>query len=379
MPLKMQWRAATIALVVFLSGCGRTVAPHGEATFDEEIEHYRLGSQTPGLFVSLREGSDVVFEKGFGETVLGSGSVPDADTVFRVGSIAKVFLGMALFRLEEQKKLRVSDSAATWLPDRVQDGEITLLMLARHTSGIPEYVRYAKEVLSQDPSRHWSRDELVSLVKDIPGEFSPGSGWEYSNTNSLLLAEALERAAGGPMEEFYAKEIFAPLALDRTGLLNEPALPHPHASGYQLGNQNQPTWWRGRGNVLHDVTARSPSIWQEAGAMYSTAEDLHKLARALAEADWVSRGLPNPRTEFVATGHPDFEYGACMAKFGPWLGHSGQVHGYSAVMAFHPAKRRTLVILANLYADGNNRSVAEHVFRLLLSHPDSPCNEVPET
>ncbi len=139
------------------------------------------------------------------------------------------------------------------------------------SSGIPSYTakpEWQNEVFA-DPQRQWTPQQLVDLVTGTPADFAPGAGWEYSNTNYVLLGMVIEKVTGEPIATVFKKRLFDPLDMKDTSFpAGTNAIPSPHLSG--ITNQGQAP-----GQSV-DATLFSPSIAFTAGEVISNLGDLRK-------------------------------------------------------------------------------------------------------
>src|SRR5213078_4552886 len=111
---------------------------------DKALEKERMADNVPGVIVGVVIDGELAYAKGFGVVDPATKTVPDADTVYRIGSITKSFTGLALLSLRDDGVLGLDDPLARWIPEAgklvypTRDARpITLRQLAQHTSGLP--------------------------------------------------------------------------------------------------------------------------------------------------------------------------------------------------------------------------------------------------
>src|SRR4051794_23792561 len=159
----------------------------------------------------------------------------------RIGSVNKTFTVSLLLQAAAEGILSLDDTIDQYV-DGVPNGDsITLRQMANMTSGIASYTfneQWQDEFFS-DPERIWRPEELVQFgIVDSPA-FDPGTEFQYSNTNTVLLGLVLEQVRGKPMGDLYREGIIEPLGLRETSFPNaDPSLPDPHAQGYTLQGQD---------------------------------------------------------------------------------------------------------------------------------------------
>jgi CubicO group peptidase (beta-lactamase class C family) len=134
-------------------------------------------------------------------------------TAFALGSLSKQFTAAAILKLEEQGKLRVSDSLGRFFDDVPADKRaITLHQLLIHTGAL----------YSPFPGRAcMTRDSARKAIWNSPLRFPPGSKYEYSNIGYAALAMVVEAVAHEPVETFVRRSLFDPLSMRHTGFVSD--------------------------------------------------------------------------------------------------------------------------------------------------------------
>lgn len=179
----------------------------------------------PGCSAAVGISGTVVWSGARGVADLASGEEITADTAFDIASVSKQFTATAVLLLAEAGKLSPADPLAdhvAGLPAWART--VTIDQLIHQTSGIPDYIDLLYEAGYTDADRTTNADALKALAKVRELEFAPGSGWEYSNSNYVLLGQVVESVSGATLSAFLNTEIFAPLDLD---MVLDPARPVP--------------------------------------------------------------------------------------------------------------------------------------------------------
>ncbi|PFD96771.1 alkaline D-peptidase [Bacillus sp. AFS023182] len=198
---------------------------------------------------------------------------------FRIGSITKTFTASVILQLAEEEQLNLDDSVEKWLPGVVQgngyDGNnIKIRQLLNHTSGIASYTdRDMRDItLPQNPFRYYTTDELIGLALAKPPVFVSGEGWDYSNTNTVLAGQIIQKVTGDTYAEQIRKRFIEPLGLKETFVMEvNPHIPGEHATGYNMDKSGH----------LYDLTEMNQSWANAAGNMVSTVKDLITFFSAL--------------------------------------------------------------------------------------------------
>nr|BFE81614.1 hypothetical protein GCM10020093_042150 [Planobispora longispora] len=190
----------------------------------------RLAEQHVGVVVAAIAGESVEI-RGAGRTGGKHDGVPDADTVFEIGSVSKVFTALALARLAVAGKADLDEPLAALLPEGTRvpsrDGkEITLRHLATHTSGLPRLpkgmlLRALLRPSTPDPYAGCTAEFLLGTLAATRLGAVPGRRFRYSNLGAGLLGLALARRAGTDYETLITREICEPLGMTDTGLTDQ--------------------------------------------------------------------------------------------------------------------------------------------------------------
>ena len=313
-----------------------------EAAFEKSFEQ----SGAPGAIAAVRtpEGTWV---STLGVANKASGKPMRADMHHRIGSVTKTFTATLLLRADAQGLLSLDDTIDQYIKGVPNGDKITLRQMANMSSGIASYTldEQFQEELFSNPRKVWKPEKLARIgIEDSP-VFAPGKGWQYSNTNYVLLGLVLEQVMGKPLGELYQKEIIEPLSLRETSFPNtDPSLPKPYDHGYTLQGQTngKPT----------DSTHWNPSWGWSAGAMISTAEDLLVYGRALGTGGGL---LPREQqaerlTSFLyglKPNTPQRAYGLGLVDQRGWLGHTGEVPGYNTSLYYNAELHTTMVVEVN--------------------------------
>jgi CubicO group peptidase (beta-lactamase class C family) len=137
-----------------------------------------------------------------------------ADTVFDIASVSKQFTATAILLLADAGKLTLDDALAQYMSEMPPwAANVTLTQLMHHTSGIPDYTGLLQEQGFSYVDRTTEAQALQALVAAPELEFKPGSRYQYSNSNYLLLGEIVHRVSGKPLPDYLNAEIFQPLRL----------------------------------------------------------------------------------------------------------------------------------------------------------------------
>jgi D-alanyl-D-alanine carboxypeptidase len=197
----------------------------------------------------------------------------------------------------------------------------------------------------------------------------PGTGFHYSNTNSVLLGLLIEALTGRSLEREFDKRIFKRLKLRETSMPTTSDIPGGHPRGYTFGTNvgTLPPACDAATVGRHDVTNANPSWAWAAGGAISTMKDLTVWARALATGVLLTPATQAERLTFVATGPPPApQYGLHITNFFGMIGHDGALPGFQSFMAYLPSRDATIVVLANVFPDAQCGSPADSIVKVII-------------
>jgi D-alanyl-D-alanine carboxypeptidase len=187
---------------------------------------------------------------------------------------------------------------------------------------------------------------MVAIAAAHDLEFPPGQGWSYSNTNYVLLGMIVEEVTGNDFGDEIAKRFTGPLGLSRTYLADGAEIEGEHSQGYVYAKDlfSEP---QGDPNELLDITTAIDPSWSwAAGGMISCLEDLQVWARALAEGELLSAEVQSERLEMIEAWQGS-KYGLGIADYEGFLGHPGDIPGFSSAMFFDPESGSSIIMTLN--------------------------------
>jgi D-alanyl-D-alanine carboxypeptidase len=316
--------------------------------------------------VTLRvhdEQGEWVGSAGVGE--LGKSAKPPVNGHVRIVSNTKPFISTVVLQLVSEGEFGLDDPVAGLLPEFGFDRRITVRMLLQHTSGIFNFTGEYYEDGTSAPGipvrgKEWvdlrfktyRPEELVQFALSRPARFEPGTDWNYSNTNYVVLRLLIEKVTGHPVPEEVQRRILRPLGLKGTlSPTTQPDVPQPHAHGYYRYED------AGEEKTV-DVTRLNPSWISSAGDMISTTRDLHTFLSALLRG----KLLPAPLLAEMGKPHPKAGYGLGLFVQDTECGgivitHNGGFAGHAALMYSTPDGNTTLTATLN-YVDDPESSLA---------------------
>ena len=246
-------------------------APSRLPGLDAIVEDAIQDRQIPGVVVLVWHDGQVVYRKAFGDrSIEPRREAMTVDTVFDIASLTKVVATtVAVMQLVQKGEIRVNEPVAKYIPEFAQNGkeDVTIRQLLTHFSGLPEDLD-----LTQTWQGHDTALQMAYAQKPID---PPGSRFLYSDINFIVLGGLVEQVSGMSLDQYCRQHIFTPLAMSHTRFLPPPSWLMDIA----------PTQFDEQGRMLrgivHDPTARRMGGVAGHAGVFSTADDLSKLAQFL--------------------------------------------------------------------------------------------------
>jgi D-alanyl-D-alanine carboxypeptidase len=263
------------------------------------------------------------------------------DEHVRIGSVTKAFVTTLLLRLAQEGRLSLDDPIANYVAGVPAGEAITLRQLANMTSGLADDFANPDFSIEYLTGETFTPPRLVELGLALPTLFAPGTGWSYSNTNTVLLGMVIEAVTGQPLAAALKRRVFAPLGLRGTSLPSFRTLAKPYASGYTYQTLN------GR---LGDATFNTPTATWAAGGIVSTVPDLLRAARMFGTGKPLLSAASQRQREGWVRFPPNSQlqrYGIGVFDFNGWIGHNGGIPGYTAIAWYLPERHLSLVVSVN--------------------------------
>ena len=273
----------------------------------------------------------------YGEKTKGSNVMPNADTVYEIGSISKVFTGILLADMVQKGIVKLDDPVQKYLPEGVKmpilDGKtITLEHLVTHTSGLPRMPENFSPADPSNPYVDYSEMQLYEFLNGHKLRRPPGQA-EYSNYGMGLLGHILAKKMGIPYEQILIKNICNPIGmLDTSISLNDSQ------------KKRVPTPYNA---VLNPVTLWDITTLAGAGGIRSTCNDMIKFIKA---------NISDDNKSFTQTLHMSHQE---RHKNGMSIGlawhilpdgtrwHNGGTGGFHSWLGILPSQKAGVVVLAN--------------------------------
>lgn len=303
----------------------------------------------PGVSVLIvRNGQRQYFSRGRGN--VRARTAPRLNQVARIASVSKAHSGAVALALVAQGKLKLTDTIGKILPGLLPKARrVTLGQALQHTGGLPDYIRdreFLKKLVER-PSRYMPPRQLLWFVKDDRLDFRPGSRYNYSDTDNIVVGLMAEKVTGVPYERLIRRLVGRKVGMTRTAMPRTIGMPTPFLHGYEIAPGKPP----------EDVSkVINPALAWASGGLVSTLPDLSRFFRGyvggrlfgphtrMAQRQWIRGSSSPPGPGINGAGLGLFRY---RTRCGTVFGHTGSFPGYRIFAASSASGRRSVAYIAN--------------------------------
>jgi CubicO group peptidase (beta-lactamase class C family) len=374
-------RRQTIAAIVLSISCTADLVRAAEAIdFASAKDRFAQAAAAelargilPGVSVAWVVDGEVVHSGRYGQADWQRGAPATAETIYRAGSISKLFNALAAMQLAEQGKLDLDAPIQAALPDfSIQfpferARPITIRQLLCHRSGM---IRESPLGGYLDPSQPTVEATLASVARCALVN-PPDTKTRYSNVGPTIVGRAVAVQSGMSFAEYQRRHLLAPLGMTSSAWTMNDALRPRLAKGRMRIA-------RGDGDYFFETAPEFELGTLPAGNLYTTAGDLARLAAFMMSNDDSGELVPplvhpasldmmyTPQLIDEATG---FGLGFFVGKYRDHrtAQHGGAVYGFSTLLVVLPDDKIGVVVLSNAdIASGPVRRLADVALDLLL-------------
>jgi len=335
------------------------------SVFDRWVEQHIAHRGVPGLSVAVVLDQEIVWAKGYGYSDLEKKTPTTPSTIYRIGSITKLFTSTAILQLRDQGKLRLDDPVSLHLPwFRVRNPfpnapEITIRHLLTHTAGLSREADFPYWTDHVFPTR----EELAEGVPEQDVINPPETTYHYSNLGMSLLGEIVTEVSGQPWADYVQKMILSPLGMRSSSADPDEQLLQRRATAYMLEGSD------GTREVFeyYEAGAIAP-----AASIVSTVKDLGRFAslqfrdgpaggdqilkgstlREMQRVQWVYDNFTGGRGLGFSVSHRDGK---------TFVGHGGSIGGNVSNLLMVPGEKIAVIVAINA-DDGSPYTVARQAY-----------------
>lgn len=329
-----------------------------QKNLDEWHKNGKFAGATLG--VCLADGKCFSLATGFSN--LESKTPMKPSDIMCAGSVGKTFWLAAALQLVKEKKINHDDKIETYLGKELwfsrlpNAKDITVRQLMNHTSGLVRYEFNPKFLadLKAAPDKIWKPEELISYLFDTKAAFETGKGWDYSDTNYIVLGMIVEKATGKKFYDLVENRVVKPLKLNKTFPQDRREIKNL-IQGY-AGEGNDFT---GKDAVLENGKFTvNPQFEWTGGGWVSNSEDLARWAKLMYEGKAFDASLLPQMLDGVPSRlGKDVKYGLGViirpTRAGISYGHSGFFPGYMTDMMYFPESKISVAVQVNSSVPNN--------------------------
>jgi CubicO group peptidase (beta-lactamase class C family) len=367
-------------------GFPQAVGPSGNYTsvagaLSKFIQHEMEDKKLPAFSIALVDDQQVVWAQGFGYADPEKKTPASPETVYRIGSVSKLFTDIGVMQLVERGELDLDAPIQKYLPDFKPHNpfhkDITLRQLMSHRAGLlrePPVGNYF------DPSE-LSLSAMVHSLNDTTLVYPPESHTKYSNAGVATVGYVLEKHSRQPFASYLRHAVLEPIGLRNSAFQPEPEL---------IARLSKAYMWSYDG--LQFQAPKFELGMAPAGCMYSTVLDLGRFLSVLFNQGQGPNGrvLQAATLEMMRTPQfvkPDEKSGFGIGFYVSQLDghrvveHGGAIYGFATQAAALPDDKLGVVAVTTMDSSNAVTShVAEMALRLMLAAKESrPLPEIPET
>jgi len=351
-----------------LEAIGPTTPAEMEAFIDGFMQSQMRAGPVAGATVAVVKDGALFFSKGYGfADVEKRAPVDPAQTLFRPGSVSKLFTWTAVMQLVEAGKLDLDKDVNTYLKDvqlpKTYDQPITLRNIMTHTTGFEDggvgYL-FADSAKTLVPLGTWLKSHMPARIRPPTTDFTSGANASYSNYATALAGHIVATVSGQPFDDYIEQHIFKPLGMNHSTFREPlPAELEPHMSGgYNFENGE---FVKKGFEFIH---AAGP-----AGSLASTATDMARFMLAYLQNGALDDGrILKPETVQLMTTRtmsPDPALnGSALGFYESWIngrrviGHGGDTLYFHSEVVLLPEQNLGLFVSINTGGEGARTSMA---------------------
>jgi len=343
------YRQETVTLPCDFSG--RINSTYSKKDTLEKIIQQYVKMGIPGLVIAIYSQTEQYWGTTAGYSKIETKSPMQLCNLQYLQSATKMYMAVAILKLKEEGKIDLDAPITNYLPEKYSryiDRAATMQVrnLLNHTSGMPDYLEnpaYVTKVL-QHPDHFFSSDELLTFIKNEKQQFIPGSKFEYSNTNFLVLA-LIANAIFGDHNELIRQKIMAPLALNNTfyrNITGHPSLVNSYLDRFSTG-------------VVENVSQLqqvSISFSKGDDGIIATPLDALNFLRGLLEGQLITDNSLHEMMTWVNNSNGDPIYGLGLYHVSYYgkngYGHGGAGAGAGCGLYYFPDKQVYVFLGTNI-------------------------------
>jgi CubicO group peptidase (beta-lactamase class C family) len=322
------------------------------------IEAVLKETGTPGAAIAIVSRTNVEWVAGVGMANVAANKPATADTLFRIGSVSKSFAALAALQLQEEGKLKLTDTVKQWVPDVAftnpweANDPVRLVHLMEHTTGFDDI--HLREYALNDPTPMALKDALAFGASSRVSRWAPGTRMSYCNSGPAVLAAVIEKVSGQRFEDYVQEHFFTPLHMDTASYFYTPEVQQRLTTLYRNDGVTPYPYWhialRPAGSI--NASARDMANYVRFYLQRGSFDGTQLLPPSCIERMETTETLPAAKLGNFA-GYGLYNYATCDGPF-TFRGHNGAVMGGLTEMAYLSDYGRGYVVMIN---SGNGKAL----------------------
>jgi CubicO group peptidase (beta-lactamase class C family) len=366
-------------------GADSNSGPKSIPELQAAIEAVLKETRTPGAAIAIVSRDKAEWVAGVGLADVAAHKPATADTLFRIGSVSKAFAALAALQLQEEGKLKLTDTVKQWVsevaftnPWEATD-PVRLVHLMEHTSGFDSI--HLRECALNDPTPIALKDALAYSASSRVSRWRPGTRMAYCNSGPAVLAAVIEKVSGQRFEDYVQEHFFKPLHMDTASYFLTPEVEQRLTKLYHPDGITPCPYWhiifRPTGSI--NASAKDMANYVRFYLQRGSLDGTQLLQASSIERMETAESLPSAKLGKIASyglynwARP---YGAFLFR-----GHAGGVMGGLTDMDYLPDYGRGYAVMIN---SGNIMAlyqiaglVSQYVIRDLTPPALPPAASVP--
>jgi CubicO group peptidase (beta-lactamase class C family)/D-alanyl-D-alanine dipeptidase len=380
-PMREKWTTAALAFA--LAACAAETPPlplevppapgYSEvaARLARFIEHEIADKGLPALSIALVDDQQTVWAAGFGQARPDQDLPASARTIYRVGSVSKLFTDLAVMQLVERGELDLDAPITDYIPEFALGDPISPDVTAGRPPTLRQLMSHRAGIVREPPVGHYFDDTEPSLAETVgslngtPIIYEPGARVKYSNAGIATVGYVLERTQGRPFTDYVRDAVLVPLGMRQSAFAPDAAIEEGLAGALM---------WSYDGREFPAPTFELGMA--PAGSMYAPVTDLGRFMSAVfaggvgAEgpvvADTTLREMLSP--QFGEDSGFGIGFGLGTLDGHKYAGHGGAIYGFATQLSMLPEEKLGVIAVTNMdVANTVSDRVAEYALRLMLA------------
>lgn len=286
--------------------------------------------------ILVAENNEIIFNHGYGYQNKKSEIINHTNTIFKIGSLTKLYIATLVLKLYEQSKIQLQDTIDCYIDCYKHGDKVTVHQLLSHTSGIIDHT----QLKEYDMKSFMSFEMFIDRINSYDLKFNPGNEFDYSNSNYTLLAKIIENITGQCIDDHIKEVCIEPLKLIHTGVFKPDTIYDDLAFAYTYS-----------GEGIVDAKPYDMSGAYGSGFMYANTLDVFNFITAL----FSGKLLKDETLHMMIKPLAYVWYLDAYSAYGCFLSNknqnaivvNGMISGYSSNLWYDYDQNKAIIILSN--------------------------------